>query len=88
MLPVIIDPYRTLSVYCHIKQQGYLNIYLLGAQSEPVLQSVLSEANTSEDEEAGCVGLLGARGPRVNALVWDNAQASSHCVVANLHQLV
>lgn len=37
MLPIIIDLYMGLNVYCHQKQQAYLNIYLLGAQSEPVL---------------------------------------------------
>lgn len=78
----------SLSVYCHQKQQGYLNVYLLGAQSEPVLLSILSEANTIKDQEAGHVGLFGAWGQRVSALVWDNAQAPTHCVVAHFHQLV
>lgn len=65
-----------------------LNVYLLGAQSEPVLQSILSEANTIKDQEAGRAGLFGARGQRVNAVVWHDAQAPAHCVVAHLHQLV
>lgn len=75
-------------MYCNQKQWGYLNVYLLGAQSEPVLHSVLSEANTIKDQEAGHVGLFGARGHRVKALVWDNDQAPTHCVEVHLHQLV
>lgn len=77
-----------LSVYCHQKKREYLNVYLLGTQSEPVLQSILSEANAIKDQEAGSVVPLGARGQRVNALVWDNAQVPAHCVVAHLHHLV
>lgn len=61
---------------------------LLGAQSQPVLESVLGEANAIKDQETGGVGLFGARGQRVSALDWDNAQAPAHCVVAHLHQLV
>lgn len=69
-------------------EQGYLNIYRLGTQSEPVLQSVLSEANTIKNEEAGRDGLFRARSQRVNTLVWDNAHAASHCVVMHLHHLI
>lgn len=57
-----------------------INVYLLGAQSEPVLQPVLGEANTIEDEEA--------RRPRVKVHIWGDAQASSDCAVVHVHQLV
>lgn len=65
---MIIDLYTSLSVCCHQKKWGYFNVYLLGAQSEPVLQSILSEANAIKDQEAGSVGLFGPQGERVNAL--------------------
>lgn len=62
--------------------RGTLKVYLFGTQSEPVLQSIRSEAHTIRDQEAGGVGVFGARGQR------DNAQAPAHCVVAHLHQLL
>lgn len=66
-----------------------INVYLLGTQSEPVLQPVLGEPNAIEDEEARRVGVFEARGgPRVKVHIWGDAQAPSDCVVAHVHQLV
>lgn len=72
-------------VFCLLR---LLCLPLLGAQSKPVLQSILSEANTIKDQKVGHVGLFGVRVQKVSALVRDNVQAPAHCVVAHLHQLV
>lgn len=59
-----------------------VNAHLLGAQSEPVLQGVLRQADTIKHQEAGGVGGSEARVPRVDV------QAPAHRVVAHRHQLL
>lgn len=78
--------YDCLIIVSH-QIQHWLHIYRLGAESEPVLQSVLGEADPIEDKEAGGVGLFRTWGQRFKALVWDNAQTPTHRVVAHLRQL-
>lgn len=78
---VLHNSFLTLDCW-HQKQCSYLNVHLLGAQSEPVLHSVLGEADAIKEHEAGRAGLSGARAERANA------QAPTHRVVAHLHQLI
>lgn len=65
-----------------------VNAHLLGAQSQPVLQGVLRQADTIKDQEAGAVGGSGARVPRVAARLVADVQAPAHRVVAHRHQLL
>lgn len=65
-----------------------VNAHLLGAQSQPVLQDVLRQADTIKHQEAGGVDGSGARVPRVTARLGADVQAPAHRVVAHRHQLL